>query len=133
MINNIKQLRWRYYLFLGTGKAARQRAIVQGRITNGTLFPHISAKIQDSIDKLVRKTFRDLDDAVNSILDLIINDVEMALASDFQRADSARNQEDPGEEKKKEELMVKIRELKGRHEELLTSIASILPREWNCI
>jgi len=48
----------------GTGKAARQRSIVQGRITNGTLFPHISAKIQASIDQLVQKTFRNLHDAV---------------------------------------------------------------------
>jgi hypothetical protein len=29
-------------------------------------------------------------------------------------------------------LMAKIRELKGRHEELLASISDILPREWKC-
>jgi hypothetical protein len=112
----------------GTGKAARQRAIVQGRITNGTLFPHISAKIQASIDQLVRKTFRDLRDAVNAVLDLVVSDVEMALASYPQRVDSARNQEDPEEERRKGELMAKIRELKGKHEELLASISNILPR-----
>jgi uncharacterized protein with von Willebrand factor type A (vWA) domain len=101
---------------------------VQGRITNGTLFPHISARIQASIDQLVRKIFRNLHDAVNAVLDLIISDVEMALTSNPQRMDSARNQEDPQEEKRKEELMAEIRELKGEHEKLLASISDILPR-----
>jgi uncharacterized protein YceH (UPF0502 family) len=93
------------------------------------LFPHISAKIQASIDQLVRKTFRDLGDAVDAVLDLIVSDVEMALASTPQGVDSARNQEDPEEERRKEELMAKVRELKGKHEELLASISNILPRE----
>jgi uncharacterized protein with von Willebrand factor type A (vWA) domain len=92
------------------------------------LFPHISARIQASIDQLVRKIFRNLHDAVNAVLDLIISDVEMALTSNPQRMDSARNQEDPQEEKRKEELMAEIRELKGEHEKLLASISDILPR-----
>jgi hypothetical protein len=58
---------------------------VQGRITNATLFPHISAKIQASIDKLVKKTFRDLHEEVNAVLDLIVSDVETALPFTFQR------------------------------------------------
>ena len=65
---------------------------------------------------------------MNAVLDLIVSDVEMALASNPQRADSARNQEDPEEERQKGELMAKIKELKGRHEELLASISNILPR-----
>jgi hypothetical protein len=101
---------------------------VQGRITNGTLFPHISARIQASIDQLVRKIFRNLHDAVNAVLDLIISDVEMALTSNPQYIDSARNQEDPQEQRRKEELMAEIRELKGEHEKLLASISDILPR-----
>ena len=101
---------------------------MQGRITNGTLFPHISARIQASIDQLVRKIFRNLHDAVNTVLDLIISDVEMALTSNPQRIDSAGNQEDPQEQRRKEELMAEIRELKGEHEKLLASISDILPR-----
>jgi hypothetical protein len=92
------------------------------------LFPHISARIQASIDQLVRKIFRNLHDAVNAVLDLIISDVEMALTSNPQRIDSARNQEDPQEQRRKEELMAEIRELKGEHEKLLASISGILPR-----
>jgi hypothetical protein len=100
---------------------------VQGRITNGTLFPQISVKIQASIDRLVRKTFRDLRHAANAVLDLIVSDVEMALVSNPQRVDSARNQEDPEEERRKGELIAEIMELKGKHEELLASISNILP------
>ncbi|KAE8450711.1 hypothetical protein EG329_006056 [Mollisiaceae sp. DMI_Dod_QoI] len=109
----------------GTGKAARQRAIVQGRITNGILFPHISAKIQANIDQLVQKTFRNLHDAVNAVLDLIVSDIEIALVSRPQGVDDARNQESPEEERRKGELMVEIRELKGKHEELLASISNM--------
>ena len=91
------------------------------------MFPHISAKIQASIDQLVRKTFRDLRNAVNAVIELIASDVEMALASRPQRVDGARNQEDPEEERRKGELMAEIKKLKTKHEELLASISNILP------
>jgi hypothetical protein len=91
------------------------------------LFPQISAKIQASIDQLVRKIFRDLRNAVNAVIELIASDVEMALASNPQRADGARNQEDPEEERRKGELMAEIRELKKKHEDLLASISNMLP------
>ena len=122
-----------FLLWAGTGKAARQRTIVQGRITNGTLFPHISAKIQASIDQLVQKIFRDLHDAVNAVLDLIVSDVEMALTSNPQGMDSTRNHEDPEEQRRKDDLMAEIRELKGEHEKLLASISDILLKEWKCL
>jgi hypothetical protein len=92
------------------------------------LFPNISAKIQASIDNLVRKTFYRLKNEVDAVLDLIVSDVEMALTSNPQHVDSARNQEDPEEERRKEELMAEIKELKGEHEKLLDSISDILPR-----
>ena len=53
----------------------------------------------------------------------------MALASHPQRVGSARNQEDPEKERRRGELMAKIRELKGKHGELLASISNIMPRE----
>jgi len=91
------------------------------------LFPHISAKIQASIDQLVRKIFRDLRNAVNAVIEPIASDVEMALASNPRRVGGARNQEDPEEERRKGELMAEIRELKKKHEELLASISNMLP------
>jgi len=104
--------------------SARQKSIVQGRITNGTLFPQISAKIQDSIDQLAQKTFRDLHDAVNAVLALVVNDVEMSLGSN-EREDGAADQEDPEEERRKGELLAKIQELKREHEELIACISSM--------
>ena len=89
------------------------------------MFPHISAKIQEGIDRLVRKTFRDVRNAVHAVLELIVSDVNMALASNPPRVDSP-TQEDHEEERRKEELMAEIRELKGKHEELLASISNIL-------
>ena len=103
--------------------AARQRSVVYGRITDGTLFPQISAKIQDNMDELAQKTFRDLHDAVDGVLALVVSDVEMALGSK-EREDGAVVREDPEEERRKGELMVKIRELKREHEELIASISN---------
>ncbi|KAH8812284.1 hypothetical protein F5884DRAFT_784973 [Xylogone sp. PMI_703] len=113
----------------GDGKAAQQRTIVQGRITNGTLFPNISVQIREGIDQLVQKTFADLRDAVNAVLDLIVSDIDMALTSKSQRADNAKNQKDLEEERQKEELIVEIKKLKEEHERLLTVITDILPKE----
>jgi len=78
---------------------------------------------------MVQKTFRALHDAANAVLDLIVRDVEMALTSNPQRVDSTRNLDDPEEQRRKEELIAEIRELKGEHEKLLASISGILPRD----
>ncbi|KAH6678502.1 hypothetical protein B0J14DRAFT_582898 [Halenospora varia] len=110
---------------LGPEKASRQRSIVQGRITNGTLFPQISAKIQANVDELVKKTFCDLRHEVDAVLDLIVSDVKMALASKPQVVVDARNQEHQEEERRRGELLAEIRKLKGKHEEILASISNI--------
>jgi hypothetical protein len=89
------------------------------------LFPHISAKVQGNIDQQVQKTFSGLHNVVNAVLDLVVSDVEMALASNPRLVDDDRNQEDPEVERRKGELMAEIRELKEKHVELLTSIANI--------
>ncbi len=69
----------------GTGKAARQRAIVQGRITDGTLFPNISAKIIDHIVSLIDDTFSSLHEKVNNILGFIRADLDMAVGATRKR------------------------------------------------
>jgi hypothetical protein len=51
----------------------------------------------------------------------------MALASNPQRVDGTRNQEDPEEERRKGELMAEITELKKKHGKLLASISNMLP------
>jgi len=49
----------------------------------------------------------------------------MALASKSQRVDDATNQDNPEEERRKGDLMAEIKELNGKHEELLASISNI--------
>jgi len=109
----------------GGGKAARQRSTVQGRITNGTLFPNISVTISKNMDKLAQKTFRGLHDKVDAILDLIKDDVDLALTSGQPQIAGGENElEDEDEEERlKEELAAEVKELKTRHEELLGSVA----------
>lgn len=62
---------------------------------------------------------------MNTVLDLIVSDVEMALASKPQRVDDAREQDNHEEEMLKKELMTEIKELNRKHEELLASISNI--------
>jgi len=109
----------------GTGKAERQRSTVQGRITNGTLFPNISTAISKDMDKLVKKTFRGLRDKVDAVLKLIRSDVDMALASGPQHRGDDENGDDGEEEMLREELGDVVKELKKKHEALLGILATI--------
>lgn len=98
---------------------------MQGRIADGTLFPNISAKIQDTIEELVGKTFRDLRSTVDQVMALILFDVEMALDSRSQSEDDAHNLEDPEVERRKADLIAELHVLKVKHEELIASISGI--------
>jgi hypothetical protein len=112
-------------LWAGTGKAARQQNIVQGRITDGTLFPLISARIQAAVEGLVKKTFRDLHNVADVVLALIVNDVEMALASGAQAEGEHGLLDSPEIHKLREELIAEIKDMKGQHEDLVTTISRI--------
>lgn len=62
---------------------------------------------------------------MDAVLDLIVSDVKMALASKPQVVVDARNQEHQEEERRRGELLAEIRKLKGKHEEILASISNI--------
>ena len=96
---------------------------MQGRITNGTLFPNISITISKNMDKLAQKAFRGLHDKVDAIFDLIEDDVYLALASGQQHSAGDENKDEDEEERLKEDLAAEVKELKTRHEELLGSVA----------
>jgi hypothetical protein len=96
--------------------------MVQGRITNGTLFPQMSAKIQASIEQLTRKAFVDLQNAATSVLDQITSDVEMALASNPRHVNGDIMKEDPEAVKRKKDLRDKVAGMKLQHERLLAVI-----------
>jgi hypothetical protein len=109
----------------GTGKAARQRSIVQGRITDGTLFPHVSTKIQTNITQLIETTFRALQIAIVEILDLVDHDVKMAMSSGETRGAGNENQDTGRESEELEEALDEIRKIRRRHEEVLSSVVEI--------
>lgn len=61
------------------GKAARQRAIVQGRITDGIMFPTICALISDRMHGTLQKTRRELLEMMAAVMGHIRTDLTYAL------------------------------------------------------
>lgn len=107
------------------GYHARLVDIVQGRITNGTLFPNISIKISGSMNALVRKTFEDLRGKAEAVLDLVRNDIDMALASGRQSSGSGHEDRDEEEDELRKELSSVVEGLKGRHAEVLEGLSGL--------
>jgi len=70
------------------------------------------------MDELAQKTFSGLNDKVDAVLELIKDDLDMALASG-QHVGDDENQADEEEERLREELEGEAKELKRKHEELL--------------
>lgn len=74
------------------------------------------------MDKLAERTFRGLHDMVDAGLDLVKNDLDMALAV----RGGGEDEGDEGEkEREREELASEVQELKRRHKELLGSVAAV--------
>lgn len=59
--------------------AARQRSIVQGRITDGILFPNIAIAMSNRIRAILKKAKADLVKALRDIMDATETDIEFAL------------------------------------------------------
>ncbi|KAK2596612.1 hypothetical protein QQS21_006288 [Conoideocrella luteorostrata] len=81
----------------GTGKSMRQKSIVQGRITDGMLFPAICGLISDRMYCAIQKTEQELSDMMMAVIGHIRADVDSTLGgrnADEQQAtlvtDSAR-------------------------------------------
>lgn len=113
----------------GAGKAARQRNTVQGRITNGTLFPNISTAIKREIETAAKTTFDSVLKSLESDFALIENDITMALASAPQQSGDREDVACEEEERRRGELAGAVRGLKRQHAEVLASIADIWTRE----
>jgi len=62
--------------------ANRQQRTVQGRITNGTLFPNISISIENQVDELTEKILDQLQEKILKLLGFIRSDLETALGSE---------------------------------------------------
>lgn len=81
-------------LLSGGGKASRQRSIVQGRITDGMLFPSIFIALSSQVESLVQKNQDKLLDIRSDIMGQITEDINLAFASSNRPAprDNARAQ-----------------------------------------
>jgi hypothetical protein len=65
----------------GTGKAERQRDIVYGRITNGTLFPNMSLSAKTDTKEMTRSKFKRLSKTIEEHLSSLPEDLEMTLGN----------------------------------------------------
>ncbi|CAJ0551485.1 Ff.00g114150.m01.CDS01 [Fusarium sp. VM40] len=108
----------------GTGKAARQRSIVQGHIEQGVIFPQMAVAISESMDKLIKTTSGRLNTILRSVLATIESDLDIVFQS-YQRSHASPPTHYEGQEDKMNEFADEIRDLGQRHKQLLQSIEAI--------
>lgn len=98
---------------------ARQHDIVQGRITDGTLFPNISARMMDDINSLLERAFAKLKQKMKGVLLHIRLDLTCSLP------DAARARLTERERQLRDQLAQEVKKLQRRHRQLLDNIAHI--------
>ncbi|KAG9255485.1 uncharacterized protein F5Z01DRAFT_56619 [Emericellopsis atlantica] len=84
----------------GGGKAARQKAIVGGKISGGTIFPNISIRLSTELHTLVGKKGQELNQLMSDSLRRLDNDVAMAVRL-FSSENSVNRNNDPDAERLK--------------------------------
>jgi hypothetical protein len=106
----------------GRGSQKRQHNTVQGRISNGTLFPNISIAIKGDIEAKTDATFNEFQGALLPIFARIKNDISVVFAAESRSLDEALK-ERRNEERRREELATTIQVLKKQHRELIKRIS----------
>lgn len=101
------------------------QSIIDGKVTNGTLFPNISFRIQADIEEKVEHTFRGLQSELDVILEDIERDIDMAKTR-IPHRDNADVVENGDELRRREGMKVTILALKAEHSELLVSISNFV-------
>jgi len=104
--------------------SARQKSIVQGRITDGTLFPNISVSISSAMVDIVAKIEKDLRRGLESALSHIESDFQLALEK--HREESAEGQGPGGGQEMADEivswLIGEVEQLQQAHARLLETV-----------
>jgi hypothetical protein len=100
--------------------AARQRWTVQGRISNGTLFPNICFALESQLSSLAKNVLTEAKAHFTGILDFIRSDLEMILDA---RPDPVAARDEAAVEQFKQTLDG----LKARQDEVLQSVRDICP------
>ncbi|KAJ9136605.1 Ras GTPase family protein [Pleurostoma richardsiae] len=94
----------------GRGQGQRLQGIVQGRITDGALFPDISFDISERVKGIVERTDQELQDLLRRTVKEVEEDVDIAL-SDLPDTSMSAEKED-----KLKELLSKVSKLKDEAE-----------------
>lgn len=105
--------------------AARQRRKVQGRITNGTLFPNISMAIKRDTEATATATFEKLKNTLESTIVLLEDDIAMALTTMPHQSADMEEIDHEAEVKRREDLARAVQILRRKHTEVIRSIACI--------
>lgn len=112
--------------YVGSGKDRRQKQIVQGRITNGTLFPNISVRISDNINSAVADAEKRLRQIVRQSMAAIQNDFDLTIAPPPNNGNTQpdHNEERSADAQERRALVEQTQSFKGRHASLLEGFAS---------
>ncbi|CAG2005293.1 unnamed protein product [Fusarium graminearum] len=102
----------------GTGKAARQRSIVQGHIQQGVIFPQMAVAISESMERLIKLTSERLNTMLRSVLATIETDLDIVFQS-YHRSRVNPTAHNESRDDKIREFADEIRDLGMRHKELL--------------
>lgn len=112
----------------GSGRDKRQKQIVQGRITDGTLFPNMSLAISDNISGAVVEMEKRLRAMVRQSMVAIQNDFDLTIAplpNDSVHLGSHPVEERTVHMKERQALADQAQSFKKLHADLLESIASV--------
>lgn len=91
-----------------SGRAARQRNTVHGRIINGILFPNISRAIKREIKAAAKTAYDKVQGSLESSFASIEDDTAIAVASTPQQTNSIDDIDRKGEERQRRELVGKV-------------------------
>ncbi|XEV04523.1 hypothetical protein FSHL1_009810 [Fusarium sambucinum] len=105
----------------GTGKAARQRSIVQGHIEQGVIFPKMGINIAESMESLIKATSKSLKMILTGAIATVRTDVDIALRSHSR----SREPLDKLRHERMREFADEIKSLREGHKRLLQSVEAI--------
>ncbi|RDW73267.1 hypothetical protein BP6252_07174 [Coleophoma cylindrospora] len=110
--------------FRGEKRTLQQKSIVQGKVTDGTVFPLISVRIKGNIDRLIQSTFARLHNKLAVVVQLIDSDIWIAYPPTPPQTRNLKNQEGI-EEMRLAVFSNEIKDLREIHGEILASVASM--------
>lgn len=114
---------------LGAGRDRRQKEIVQGRITNGTLFPNMSIAISNNTNSVMKEAEKRLRDIVQKSMRDVQNDFDLTIAPppESNGTSGGRDGEETARSKHERAVWDQIKLFKEQHGTAVKSIPSLSP------